>query len=362
MGDKTTDSSTKSQAQPLHPVYTVTDIQKKVRVFDGSKVTYSAWVKLFQLHARGYEVLDHITEKPPPKEDPTYDQWMKIDAIVLQWIYGTLSKDYLLRVLEAESTALEAWDRVKAIFLNNKGPRCAALQQKFINLKLSAMPSLEAYCQTLRDLAAQLTDVGNPINEQTLVLQLVRGLPMEFDTIGSIINQSLPTWEEACNMLHSELERHAAREVTQLTPSEALAAVTSSMPPPRRDNNARRDGPNRSSGNRRNGAGRGDPTQHSSGHGQNHYQAQQQPTAASSQPNRGQKRGTNQRGNWAQSQQPTYSAQTAYSAQNQYPMPPYWASPYWAPPPPCQYPTQPGWVAPWQPTPRPNHQQAQPFA
>ncbi|XP_035830855.1 uncharacterized protein LOC118480228 [Helianthus annuus] len=228
MGDKL-ESSAKQPAQTsLHPVYTVTDIQKKF--------------------------LDHITTQPPAKDDPTYEQWMKIDAIVLQWIYGTLSEDYLLRVLEAESTALEAWERVKAIFLNNKDPRCAALQQKFINLKLSALPSLDVYCQTLRDLAAQLNDVGYPINEQSLVLQLVHGLPMEYDTIGSIINQSLPSWEEACNMLQSELERHAAREGNHVTPSEALAAVSSTPPPPRRDN-TRRDSQHRAPGNRRNPSG-----------------------------------------------------------------------------------------------------------
>ncbi|XP_022014316.1 uncharacterized protein LOC110913804 [Helianthus annuus] len=167
MGDKV-ESSLAKQQNPLHPVYTVTDIQKKIRVLDGSKVTYSAWVKLFQLHARGYEVLDHITSEPPPETDPTYDQWKKIDAIVLQWIYSTLSDEYLLRVLESDSTALQAWNRVKAIFHNNKGPRCAALQTKFVNLKLSACASLEAYCQTLRDLAAQLDDVGSPVNEQSL--------------------------------------------------------------------------------------------------------------------------------------------------------------------------------------------------
>ncbi|XP_022007425.1 uncharacterized protein LOC110906628 [Helianthus annuus] len=116
------------QQTPLHPVYTVTDIQKK---------------------------------------------WKKIDAIVLQWIYSTLSYEYLLRVLESDSTALQAWNRLKAIFYNNKGPRCTALQTKFVNLKLSACASLEAYCQTLRDLAAQLDDVGSPVNEQLLVLQLV---------------------------------------------------------------------------------------------------------------------------------------------------------------------------------------------
>ncbi|XP_022040289.1 uncharacterized protein LOC110942834 [Helianthus annuus] len=167
---------------------------------------------LHPLNARGYEVPDHITSEPPPKDDPTYEQWKKIDAIVLQWIYSTLSDDYLLRVLESDSTALQAWNRVKNIFHNNKGPRCAALQAKFVNLKLSTCASLEAYCQTLRDLAAQLDDVDSPVNEQTLGLQLVRGLPREYDTIGSIINRELPSWNEACEMLRDDQERQAARD------------------------------------------------------------------------------------------------------------------------------------------------------
>ncbi|KAM0009763.1 hypothetical protein Hdeb2414_s0086g00784961 [Helianthus debilis subsp. tardiflorus] len=169
---------------------------------------------------------------------------MKIDAIVLQWIYSTLSDEYLLRVLEPESTALEAWNRVKDIFHNNKGPRCAALQARFVNLRLTASSSLETYCQTLRDLAAQLDDVGSPVNEQTLVLQLVRGLPREYDTIGSIINRELPSWNEACEMLRGDQERQAARD-DNANPSEALAAINPTPSQNRRDNQNRRDGPNR---------------------------------------------------------------------------------------------------------------------
>lgn len=79
----------------LHPIYTVSNIQHKVRILDGSKVTYSAWVKLFQLHARGYRVVHHIDGTPPPaKTDQTYAHWAKINAHVLQWIYGTVSDDH----------------------------------------------------------------------------------------------------------------------------------------------------------------------------------------------------------------------------------------------------------------------------
>lgn len=126
MGDKT-GSSSQVAAKPLHPVYTVTDIQRKVRVLDGTKVSYSSWVKLLKLHARGYDVLSHIDGTDPPvTTDLTYDEWSKIDAVVLQWIYGTMSDDLLVRILVPESTALQAWNLLKEFFLNNKGARGAA--------------------------------------------------------------------------------------------------------------------------------------------------------------------------------------------------------------------------------------------
>ena len=73
MSEKLEASST-VVAKTLHPVYTVANIQHKVRVLDGLKVSYSSWVKLFQLHAKGYKVMAHIDgTKPPAKTDPEYE-------------------------------------------------------------------------------------------------------------------------------------------------------------------------------------------------------------------------------------------------------------------------------------------------
>lgn len=209
----------------LHPVYTVTNIQNKVRTLDGTKVTYSSWVKLFKLHARGYKVLAHIDgTAPPAKTAADYEQWAEIDAIVLQWIYGTLSDDLLVRVLEPESSAFEAWEKIKHIFLNNKGSRAAALEHEFTNLTLRSMQSLDEYCQRLKDLADQLNDVDNPVNEQRLVLQLVRGLPPEYDTAAAYINQTLPGWDTARSMLQLEQNRQQAREGHSTTSPSTVTA------------------------------------------------------------------------------------------------------------------------------------------
>ncbi|XP_021978657.1 uncharacterized protein LOC110873933 [Helianthus annuus] len=191
MGDKTAPT----KPETLHPVYTVTNIQNKVRILDGKKVTYSSWVKLFQLHARGYKVLDHIDgTKPPGEEDPAYGNWMEIDAIVLQWIYGTLADDLL----------------------------------------------------------ARLKDVGSPITEKRLVIQLVRGLPSEFDITAAHINQTLPSWDDAVEMLNLEADRHAARDNSSILGPvpEAHAAIHNTGSSYNRQLN--RNGPNRPNNNRPN--------------------------------------------------------------------------------------------------------------
>lgn len=72
-----------------------------------------------------------------------------------------------MRVLKLESTTLEAWNRVKYLFQNNKGARLAAIQQQFNNLKLSDMPDLESYCQKLKELGDQLRDLGNPVTKES---------------------------------------------------------------------------------------------------------------------------------------------------------------------------------------------------
>ncbi|XP_022024066.1 uncharacterized protein LOC110924357 [Helianthus annuus] len=183
MGDKNPEAgSSKPPTSTLYPVYTVTNVQNKVRVLDGKKVTYSSWVKLFQLHARGYKVLDHIDGTlPPAKDDQLYESWMEIDAIELQWIYSTLSDDLVVRVLD-----------------------------------------IVDYCQKLRELASQLADVDQPVTEGRLIIQLVNGLPPEYDVVAAAqLHHTLPPWEDAVNLLDAEERRHNAR----MTPPVVAAAT-----------------------------------------------------------------------------------------------------------------------------------------
>ncbi|XP_023771663.1 uncharacterized protein LOC111920317 [Lactuca sativa] len=112
----------------------------------------------------------------------------------------------MVRILETDTTAQAAWNKLKSTFLNNKGSNAAALEQEFSSLTLGACSSMESYCQKLKDLADQLGDVENPVPKSRLVLQMVRGLPPEFDVVGAYINQSFPSFDTARSML--QLEQH----------------------------------------------------------------------------------------------------------------------------------------------------------
>ncbi|XP_022024803.1 uncharacterized protein LOC110925140 [Helianthus annuus] len=211
--DKPESSDSNSKPNLLHPAYSVTNIQPKIRTLDGTTVTYSAWVKIFKLHVVAYKVSAHIDgTTAPSKTDPMYESWLELDALVLQWIWSTVSDDLLPRVMDSDGTAPGAWVKLEKIYLSNKKARATALETKFVNLTLTACSSLDAYCQKLKELANQLEDVDQPISESRLVLQLVRGLPQEFDTTASLINSTKADWDQARSMLTDELIRIEARK------------------------------------------------------------------------------------------------------------------------------------------------------
>ncbi|KAJ9547308.1 LOW QUALITY PROTEIN: hypothetical protein OSB04_019851 [Centaurea solstitialis] len=64
---------------------------------------------------------------------------------------------------------------------------------------------MDEYCQKLKDIAEQLTNVDNPF------LQLVHGLLTEYNMVASFINKSSPTWDTTRSMLQLEQHHQSAR-------------------------------------------------------------------------------------------------------------------------------------------------------
>ncbi|XP_021986807.1 uncharacterized protein LOC110883325 [Helianthus annuus] len=149
----------------LHPASIVSNIKSLIPItLEMETGQYASWSELFKIQCRAFLVIDHLSPKPtessasssqtgdkdgkdkstPP---PPESSWDRLDAIVLQWIYSTISNDLLHTILKPNTTAYEAWKTLENIFQDNKSTRAIHLLQKFSNTQLDAYPNMSAYCQ-----------------------------------------------------------------------------------------------------------------------------------------------------------------------------------------------------------------------
>ncbi|XP_010686751.1 uncharacterized protein LOC104900919 [Beta vulgaris subsp. vulgaris] len=170
-------------------------------VLDVEKGQYTPWATLFPNTAKAYNVLDHIDSLVTKPTDVDDALWGRLDAIVCQWLYGTITTDLLLNVLDDKSTAMTAWERLRNIFQDNKGTRLAA--------------------------------IDHPISEERLVLQLVGKLTSDYLMVSTLIQQStpLPIFDKACSMLELDRVSREKPESGSVSSDTVLLAGSNPSPP-----------------------------------------------------------------------------------------------------------------------------------
>ncbi|KAK6118807.1 hypothetical protein DH2020_047442 [Rehmannia glutinosa] len=233
VGDEQTKGQPTVISNVFHPVLNVTNIRILVPlILDADKVQYTPWATLFRNTAKAFTVLDHIDPTINKPTDIDDDLWNRLDAIVLQWLYSTISTDILCKILDEEATTMVAWDRLHNLFQDNKGTRVVHLENQFGATYLNDFSSLVEYCQALKTITMQLSAIGHPISEACLVLQLVAHLTDEYATIATIIQQSnhLPSFDKACLML--DLDRMSRDKNKNGTSSSSTVLTTSNTSSP----------------------------------------------------------------------------------------------------------------------------------
>ncbi|XP_060189172.1 uncharacterized protein LOC132618122 [Lycium barbarum] len=93
-------------------------------------------------------------------------------------------------------------------------------------------PNVSAYCQRLKSLADQLKNVGAPVSDSRMVLQLVDGLTKPYRGVGMVIRQSnpLPPFYKARSMLvleEAEMSKEAVTESAMVVTSNDDGPITS---------------------------------------------------------------------------------------------------------------------------------------
>ncbi|GJX08612.1 hybrid signal transduction histidine kinase M [Tanacetum coccineum] len=139
----------------------------------------------FEQLCYGYEVNKYIrgftTGPAPSTPTPLTLEELKVDKIVLSWIFTTLLDSLQARlVVERPKSAKEAWDLITEIVKDNKQSRTIALKAELRLIKLGDL-SMDAYFRKTEPITTILTSLGSPISSEDIVTFALEGLPDKYD-------------------------------------------------------------------------------------------------------------------------------------------------------------------------------------
>lgn len=79
-------------------------------------------------------------------------------------------------ILSKTASPHDLWISLSFPFTENKDYRTTQLEKEFKSLKKGSL-SIHDYCQKIKQTADNLEDVGHPLSNKQLVLQILHGLP-----------------------------------------------------------------------------------------------------------------------------------------------------------------------------------------
>ncbi|XP_060194910.1 uncharacterized protein LOC132624099 [Lycium barbarum] len=156
--------------------------------------------------------------------------WQRLDDIVRQWIYGTISNDLLNSIINPDDTAMDAWKRLEDCFHNNKSARALHLDAQFTNTRLEQFTGVKQYCTHLKTLADSLRNVGDKVSDNPMALQLLKGLSEEYKPFRTSVRHMspLPSFDTLRSMLELEEQGNEDTDTTSATDTNESALFSSS--------------------------------------------------------------------------------------------------------------------------------------
>jgi hypothetical protein len=110
-----------------------------------------------------------------------------MDYVVVSWLFNTIPTDLLDIIHERDGiTARAAWLDIEQQFLKYRESRAMLLNAEFRTLSQGAL-SIDDYCRKMKSMADALADLGEPINDHILVLNILRGLNKRFQFMSQLV-------------------------------------------------------------------------------------------------------------------------------------------------------------------------------
>jgi hypothetical protein len=172
-----------------------------------------------------YSLTDHILSDDAFTGDHA---WTRMDIVVLCWLTNTITVDLQEVIWECGRPARQLWVALENQFLGNRETRTLHLDVAFRNFVQSNL-SVTEYCRKFKGMADALADLGLPVNDRILILNILRGLNQRFEHLRAIIRRSssfLNFLKVRNDLLLEEIHLDTAG------PSAAPTALYTSIAPP----------------------------------------------------------------------------------------------------------------------------------
>jgi hypothetical protein len=171
---------------------------------------------------------DHVLGDPPRLPDAA---WSRMDCVVVSWLFNTISADLLDVVHDRDGvTARAAWLGLEEQFLNNRESRAMLLDAEFRTLSQGAL-SIDDYCRKMKAMADASADLGEPVQDRTLVLNVLRGLNERFQFMSQLVTRQRPF--PSFSNVRADLRLAELNMAPSSAPPSASSQPPASRPPPR---------------------------------------------------------------------------------------------------------------------------------
>jgi hypothetical protein len=235
-------SSTTDVISPSQPRYTPLLTPSNHLQIKLTKDNYLSWKTAIIPYINGNKILHYIdgTTAAPPQyipsptssiiliPNPAFASWFEIDQLLLSVLVSTISET-LVPSLVGRSSSHDVWLTLEKMFSSQSRARIMQTRYHLATLKKGNM-SIPNYFQKAKSYANLLASIGQLINDNDLITQILAGLPSDYNDLVTSINTRLEDMQ--IDELFGHLLTHELRLEQQATipdlriPMANLAAKT----------------------------------------------------------------------------------------------------------------------------------------
>jgi hypothetical protein len=155
---------------------------------DGTSAFYARWRESFLLTLGRYSLERHVLSYVAL---PNSAEWVRMDYVVRTWLFGTITDDLADTVSEHCASARDIWLAIESQFLGNQATRALYADADFWTFCQGEL-SIVDYCRLYKRKAQDLRDLGEPVSDRTLVLNIICGLNENFKAVGLHLRRTHP--------------------------------------------------------------------------------------------------------------------------------------------------------------------------